>query len=115
MKHLSIVSLVLTMLGGSVLAEKMPGSEVAGLMGQGKIEFQAGSVWTTLPGNRYTFTHGGSAGEAGTFKIFSNGNVHILDEAKGRTIKFYFDKDDSGVPALIYTTGSGAGKRYPIK
>ncbi|MCT4559180.1 MAG: hypothetical protein N4A61_14115 [Pelagimonas sp.] len=95
-------------------AEKMSGQEVAGLFSQGKIAFKAGSRWQTKPNGRYVFRHG-SAKEEGTFKILANGDVHILDERSGKTIKFYFDKESDGIPALIYLNGPGKGKRYPIK
>ena len=109
-----LAAAVLVSLAGPSLAERMTGQEVAQLMSKGKIEFQAGSVWTTLPGGEYTFDHRNSS-EAGTFKIFQKGDVHILDEETGKTIKFYFDKGADGVPALIYLNGPGKGNRYPIK
>lgn len=100
--------------GTSALAERMSGQEVASLLSKGRVEFQAGSVWQTQSAGRYVFTHG-SRGEEGTYKLFSNGEVHILDEKTGDTIKFYFDKDEAGVPALIYLQGASKGRRFPIK
>lgn len=95
-------------------AERLSGQEVAALFSKGRIVFKAGSEWTTLPNNMYRFKHQNSS-EAGTFKIFGNGNVEILDTASGKKIRFYFDRGSDGVPALIYLNGAGKGKRYPIK
>lgn len=110
---LTAAAFVMTALAPA-LAERMSGQDVAALLGKGRVEFQAGSIWTTLSANTYRFMHRNSS-EAGTFKIFGNGDVEILDQASGSTMRFYFDRGADGVPALIYLTGAGTGKRYPIK
>lgn len=112
MKVILTVAAMMFAFATQAYAAKMSGQEVAALMGQGTINFVAGSEWTTLTGGRYTFTHGSASGEEGTFTIFSNGNVEILDERTGRKKRFYFDRGSDGVPALIYRGGNG--KRFPI-
>ncbi|WP_143529916.1 hypothetical protein [Salibaculum halophilum] len=96
------------------LADRMSGADVADLLTRGTIEFQAGSVWTTLPNGRYVFEHE-SSDEAGTYTLYSSGEVRIVDEASGQTIRFYFERGEDGVPALVYLNGPGAGKAYPIE
>ncbi|MEO0401296.1 MAG: hypothetical protein AAF214_02870 [Pseudomonadota bacterium] len=95
------------------MAEKLSGKEVASLMGAGPLAFQAGSVGVFKADGSFDFQHRNS-GEAGTFKVFSNGNVEIHDTATNKRIRFYFDRGADGV-ALIYTSGPGKGKRYPLK
>jgi hypothetical protein len=96
------------------LADRMSAEDVANLLARGTIEFQAGSVWRTLPNGRYVFEHAGSE-EAGPYTLYSSGEVHIVDEASGETIRFYFERGKDGVPALVYLNGPGAGKAYPIE
>lgn len=118
MKTLNLKTLCLAVLlaipSTSALAEKLDGNEVAKLLSSGTLEFQAGSVWRTLPGNTYVFDHRSSS-EEGSFKIFQNGNVHIFDEKTGDTIKFRFDRDSDGVISLTYLNGGGKGRTYPLK
>ena len=112
-KSLSIAA-ALVCAASTAMAEKLSGQEVAALFAKGTVSFQAGSVWQTLPGNTYTFKHR-SYSEAGTFKIFGNGNGEILDEATGKKVTFFFDRGADGLPALIYTTGGKRSKPFPIK
>lgn len=116
MKNVSIGLIVSALLSMPLpaFAERLTGQEVAQLMSGKPIRFVAGSEWRTLPNGRYVFSHNNSS-EEGTFKVFSNGTVEILDEKSGRKIRFYFDLGADGTPALIYITGGGKGKRYPIK
>lgn len=107
-----LICLSLSFVSTAALAQKMKGAEVAALMGAGPLEFQAGSVGNFGADGTFTFKHT-TYDEAGTFKIFSNGNVQIHDEATGKKVRFYFVRQDDGTPALIYSKGNG--KRFPLK
>ncbi|MEL6450220.1 MAG: hypothetical protein AAFQ19_03095 [Pseudomonadota bacterium] len=90
----------------AAVADRMSGQEVASLMAQGPLEFEAGSVGVFQGDGSFTFTHT-SYNEAGTFKVFSNGNVEIHDKATNKKVRFHFVRQSDGTPALIYAKGNG--------
>ncbi|KUF09421.1 hypothetical protein [Pseudoponticoccus marisrubri] len=110
--------LTVTLLIGATAAhaEKLGGQQVATLLSQGPIAFEAGSVGIFRSDGTFEFKHRSSS-EKGTFRVFSNGNVEILDTRTGKKIVFYFDKrPQDAKPALIYKSGTSVnGKRYPMK
>ncbi|PWR02038.1 hypothetical protein DKT77_13625 [Meridianimarinicoccus roseus] len=110
LKTVSLVGLAIST-ALPAFAEKLTGQEVASLFARGQISFQAGSVWTTEAGNRYTLTHPNSSGETGSFKIFSNGTIERHDEATGRKTRYHFDRASDGTISAVY----GNGSRYAIK
>ena len=84
----------------------MSGQDVANLLAQGPISFEAGSVGTFNGDGTFTFTHS-TYKERGTFRVFSNGNVEIRDEVKNKTVRFHFVRQKDGTPALVYAGGNG--------
>lgn len=107
-----IILLSLVVWSTAAIADRMKGQEVASLMAQGPLQFEAGSVGIFKQDGTFTFTHRSSS-EAGTFKVFSNGNVEIHDAATNRKIRFHFVRQKDGTPALIYAKGNG--KQYRLK
>ena len=93
------------MLSTAAIADRMSGQEVANLLTQGPLEFEAGSVGMFKSDGTFTFTHN-SYDEAGTFKVFSNGNVEIHDKTRNKKVRFHFVRQKDGTPALIYAKGN---------
>jgi hypothetical protein len=107
-----LMCLALCAFSTAAMAERMKGAEVAALMAAGPLEFEAGSVGSFGADGSFTFSHT-TYDEAGTFKIFKNGNVDILDKTTGKKVRFHFVRGSDGRPALVYA--KGGGKQYPLK
>lgn len=114
MRFLTVLLASFLISTSATFAAQLTKPDVEALFAKGKLRFQAGSVGTFRADLTFVFRHGSSS-EKGTYTISDAGVVSIYDKRSRRQIDFYFDKPKQGKIALIYLSGPGKGKRYPLR